>query len=91
MKKVPRESLEYYLLRLYWELNGDTDVASRVDRERSKVTKARMAYYLALYYEIRGSIMADRYYTLVKDLDQKAVPEWRLNEWAMISRNLAVN
>jgi tetratricopeptide (TPR) repeat protein len=45
MKKVPRESLEYYMLRLYWELNGDTDVAGRVDRERSRVTKARMAYY----------------------------------------------
>ncbi|MDR1129106.1 MAG: tetratricopeptide repeat protein [Treponema sp.] len=89
MRKVPRESLDYYMLRLYHDLNGDTDVAGRVDRERSMVTKARMAYYMGLYYEIRGSIIADRYYALVRDLDQKAVPEWRLNEWAISSRNLA--
>ncbi|MDR1411814.1 MAG: tetratricopeptide repeat protein [Spirochaetaceae bacterium] len=89
MRKVPRESLDYYMLRLYHDLNGDTDVAGRVDRERSLVTKARMAYYLGLYYEIRGSVIADRYYSLVRDLDQKAVPEWRLNEWAISSRNLA--
>jgi tetratricopeptide (TPR) repeat protein len=89
MKKVPRENLAYYLLRLYHDLNGDTDVAIRVDREKSVTTKARMAYYLGLYYEIKGSILAEQYYTLVRDMDQKDVPEWRLNEWALSSRNLA--
>jgi tetratricopeptide (TPR) repeat protein len=92
LRPVSRDSLEWYVMRLYHDLTGDTDVAGRIDREKNLITKARMAYYMALYYEIRGSaILADRYYSLVKTLDQKGIPEWRLNEWAFTQRNLAIH
>jgi tetratricopeptide (TPR) repeat protein len=91
LKPVAKDTLEWYIIRLYHDMNGDVPVAGRVDREKSPIIKSRMAYYLALYYEIVGSpVLADQYYTVVRDLDQKAVPEWRLNEWAISQRNLAI-
>jgi tetratricopeptide (TPR) repeat protein len=90
MRRFQRETLEWYMLRLYAELSGDTDVSSRIERERSPITKARMSFYLALYYDVLGSkTLADRYFLQVRQLDQKAIPEWRLNEWMIAERGLA--
>jgi hypothetical protein len=48
-----------------------------------------MLYYLANYYDIRGNKnLADKYFLQVRDLNQKAVVEWRLNEWTLEQRNL---
>jgi tetratricopeptide (TPR) repeat protein len=92
LRKVPRESLEWYMLRLYHDLAGDTDVAIRVDREQNLDNKARMLYYLANYYDIQGNRnLADRCFIRVKELDRKAIPEWRLNEWIIKERNLGVD
>ncbi|MDR2028562.1 MAG: tetratricopeptide repeat protein [Treponema sp.] len=89
LRGVQRESLEWYMFRLYHDLSGDTDVAIRIDREQNTVTKARMLYYLANYYDIRGNKnLADKYFLQVQDLNQKATVEWRLNEWALEQRNL---
>jgi hypothetical protein len=77
------------MLRLYHDLAGDNDVALRVDRERNPDTKARMLFYLAQYYDIRGNrILADKYFLQVKDLNRRAIPEWRLNEWTLDERKL---
>jgi tetratricopeptide (TPR) repeat protein len=89
LRRAARESLEWYMLRLYHDLAGDTDVAIRIDREQNLDNKARMLYYLANYYDIRGnSNLADRYFIRVKELDRRAIPEWRLNEWIIEERNL---
>jgi tetratricopeptide (TPR) repeat protein len=90
LRKVERESLEWYMFRLYHDLAGDNDVAIRIDREKNLDNKARMLYYLANYYDIRGNrTLADKYFIQVKDLDRRAIPEWRLNEWIVTERNLA--
>ncbi|MDR1278262.1 MAG: tetratricopeptide repeat protein [Treponema sp.] len=90
LRKVERESLDWYMLRLYHDLAGDNDVAIRIDREKNLDNKARMLYYLANYYDIRGNrTLADKYFMQVKDLDRRAIPEWRLNEWIIKERNLS--
>jgi tetratricopeptide (TPR) repeat protein len=90
LRRVERETLEWYMLRLYHDLAGDNDTAIRIDREKNLDNKARMLYYLANYYDIRGNkILADKYFLQVKELDRKAIPEWRLNEWVVEERNLA--
>jgi tetratricopeptide (TPR) repeat protein len=89
LRRVERESLEWYMLRLYHDLAGDNDTAIRIDKEKNLDNKARMLYYLANYYDIRGNkILADKYFLQVKELDRKAIPEWRLNEWVIEERNL---
>jgi tetratricopeptide (TPR) repeat protein len=86
-----RESLEWYMLRLYHDLSGDNDIAIRLDKEKDPDKKFRMLYYLAGYYAIRGNnSLADRYFLQAKDLDRKGVFEWRLNELALTERNLKV-
>jgi tetratricopeptide (TPR) repeat protein len=89
LRKAERESLDWYMLRLYHDLAGDNDVAIRIDREKNLDNKARMLYYLANYYDIRGNKnLAEKYFIQVKDMDRKTIPEWRLNEWILEERNL---
>jgi tetratricopeptide (TPR) repeat protein len=92
IRKARRESLEWYMLRLYHDLSGDKDLSIRIDREKNPENKARMLYYLANYYDIRGNkALANKYFIEVKDLNMKTIPEWRLNEWAVTDRGLALN
>jgi tetratricopeptide (TPR) repeat protein len=89
--KAERNSLEWYMLRLYHDLVGDNDIVIRLDSEKNGDTKARMLYYLANYYDIRGNkTLADKYFLMVREMDRKSMPEWRLNEWALESRGLAL-
>ncbi|MDR3123128.1 MAG: tetratricopeptide repeat protein [Treponema sp.] len=89
LKRVQRDSLDYALLRLYQDLNGDSDVAMRLDKETDVVLKARMLYYLASYYDVRGSTtLANRYYTQIYQMGRLPIIEWRLNEMVMDERNL---
>jgi tetratricopeptide (TPR) repeat protein len=92
LRKVPRESPEWYLLRLYHDLAGDNDTAIRADKEKNPDIKAKMLVYLASYYDVRGNTtLAERYYLRFRELDRRAMPEWRLNEWIIAERNLAIN
>jgi hypothetical protein len=89
LRKVPRDTMEYYMMRLYYDLSGDNDVALRVEKEKTLDTKARMLYYLANYYDVRGNVsLANRYFLLCREMDRKYIPEWRLNEWAVTERHL---
>jgi tetratricopeptide (TPR) repeat protein len=88
LRRVQRETLEWYMLRLYHDLSGDNDVAIRIDRERNPDKKARMLYYLGEYYRIRGNNnLAARYFLQVKESGQRYMVEWRLNEWALEQMN----
>jgi tetratricopeptide (TPR) repeat protein len=87
-----QNSLEYLMMRLYRELSGDNDLALKIDKEKSETRKARMLFYLAAYYDVRGNkTLADKYYTDVKNLDIPGIPEWRINEWNVKTRGLAVS
>ncbi|MDR0598313.1 MAG: tetratricopeptide repeat protein [Treponema sp.] len=89
LRKVKRDSLDYAVLRLYQDLNGDGDVAARLDRETDVMLKAQMLYYLASYYDVRGNTtLANRYYTQIHEMGRQPIIEWRLNEMVMEERNL---
>jgi tetratricopeptide (TPR) repeat protein len=91
LRRVERETIEWYMLRLYYDLSGDSDIAIRIDQEKDPDKKARMLYYLANYYDIRGnSILANRYFLRVRELERRAIPEWRLNEIIVEERNLQI-
>jgi tetratricopeptide (TPR) repeat protein len=92
LRRVTRETPEWYLLRLYHDLAGDNDAAIRADKEKNPDTRAKMLFYLASYYDVRGNTtLADRYYLRCRELERRAMPEWRLNEWIVAERNLTVN
>ncbi|MDR3191726.1 MAG: tetratricopeptide repeat protein [Treponema sp.] len=87
-----QDSLEYLMTRLYREFAGDNDLILKIGKEKSETRKARMFFYLASYYDIRGNkTLADKYYMDVKNLDIPGIPEWRINEWAVTSRGLAAS
>jgi tetratricopeptide (TPR) repeat protein len=91
LRNAPRNTLEYSMLKLYHDLSGDLDVVVKVENETNTFTKARMLFYLASYYEIRGSrTLADRYYLLMQDIGEAACIEWRLNEWALEEKGLGL-
>ena len=91
LRRVERDSLEYRMLRLYRDWAGDVDITNRIDRENNLFVKSRMLFYLAHYYDIRGNKnLAERFFLQVRDLDVKNMIEWRLNEWILEERGLAL-
>ena len=91
LRTASRDTLEYSMLKLFHDLSGDADVAVKVENETNIYTKARMLFYLASYYDIKGSkTLADRYYLMMQDLDAAACIEWRLNEWILAERGLGL-
>ncbi len=86
LPKLNRETIEWYILRLYHDQSGDTDVAVRIEKEKNLDTRARMLYYFAEYYAARGNdTLARRFHLQVRDLNRQGMIEWRLNEWALES------
>jgi len=91
IRTAPRDSMDYAILRMLHDLNGDADVAIRIERETNIYTKSRMLFYLASYYDIRGSVnLANRYYMMVQELDAVASIEWRINEFVLAQRGLGL-
>jgi uncharacterized membrane-anchored protein len=91
LRTAPRDSSEWYMLRLFHDLNGDADTAGRIDAEQNIDTRARMLFYLANYYDIRGNrTLADKYFLQVQEMNRVATPEWRINEWFLEKRGLKV-
>ena len=91
LRTAPRDTIEYSMLRLFHDLSGDSDVAVKIENENNAYTKARMLFYLASYYDVRGNVtLANRYYLMVQELDAVATIEWRLNEWILAERNLGL-
>ena len=92
--KVKRDSLEWYMFRLYYDLSaraysGENDMIRRIEQEKDEDLKARMMFYMAQYYDIRGNTaVANKYYMMVIDMGKKAIPEWRLIEWIAAGREL---
>ena len=84
LRKVPRDSMEYRMLRLFRDWSGDTDIAGSIDKEKNPLVKSRMLFYLAHYYDIRGNKnLAKKFFLEIRDLDAKETIEWRINEWSL--------
>jgi tetratricopeptide (TPR) repeat protein len=91
LRRVQRETLEWYVMRVYHDLSGDNDAAIRIEREQNPDSKQKMLFYLALYYDARNNRnLADRYYLRVKEIGRPGTLEWRINEWTLKERNLNV-
>jgi tetratricopeptide (TPR) repeat protein len=93
LRKLSRDSLEYAMTRLYLEMNGDDGVARRISQEKDPKRKARMLYYLANYYDIKGNArLAEVMFSEIEGLEQRmTIPEWRLIMWALEERSLAAH
>jgi len=91
---VTRDSLEWHMFRLYYDLTvrtfvGENDMVIRLDQEQDLELKARMMFYMAMYYDTRANNnLANRYLLLVSEMDRRAIPEWRLNRWLLAARGL---
>jgi tetratricopeptide (TPR) repeat protein len=92
LKKIPRDSLDYAMIRLYLEMSGDDGVTRKISQEKDPKLKARMLYYLANYYDIKGNTrLAETMFSEIMNLEQRmTIPEWRLVLWALEERNLAL-
>jgi len=94
LPRVERDSLEWHMFRLFIDLTnrtfaGESNMVVRLDRERNEELKARMLFYMAQYYDIRGNTdLANRYFLRVNEMNVRAIPEWRLNQWIMAERGL---
>ena len=95
--KVTRDTLLWYMVRLFYDFTsrnylGETDMITRIDRATDQTLKARMMFYMAQYYEVRGNInSANTYYQLLGEMKVQTIPEWRLNEWILADRGFKTN
>lgn len=87
MKPLDRNSLEYKMIRLYHDqgpVNAENAVAKDIEKETSKNKKGKMKYYLALYYDMKGSkSVAAEYYNQITKMQTPMFFEYRLAEWAV--------
>jgi tetratricopeptide (TPR) repeat protein len=94
LARVQRNTLEWHMFRLFIDLTnrtftGESDMAIRLDRETNEELKARMLFYKAQYYDLRGNTaLANKHYLMVHEMNIRAIPEWRLNEWILAERDL---
>ena len=92
--KVTRDTLLWYMVRLFYDLTarnylGENDMVTRLERTSDPTLKARMMFYMAQYYDVRGNAnTANMYYQLVGETKAQTIPEWRLNEWILADRGL---
>jgi tetratricopeptide (TPR) repeat protein len=81
LRTVPRDSADWYILRLYHDLSGDGDAVERANKEQNLDAKSKMLFYIAHYYDIRGNkTLANNYLLMVKDMNRVGTVAWRINE-----------
>ncbi len=84
MRNKSQTSVEYAVLRLYYDQIGDQQVVQKVLNESNRNLKGKMLYYLGLFYDINGNdVLAEKYYTDVLNLNSPMFFEYRLAEWAV--------
>ncbi|MDR0551959.1 MAG: tetratricopeptide repeat protein [Spirochaetaceae bacterium] len=91
IKVVKRDTLDYYVLRLFSESMGDTDVARRVERESDGISKVRGYFYLSCFYELSNiPALAERYAEEFRKYDRRDLVEFRINEILHPDNNIVV-
>ena len=84
MRNMDRQSLDYLMLRLYYDDLGDGNVLNKVVNENSRTTKGKMLFYMALFYELTGKkSLANKIYLEVADMESPLFFEYRLTQWAV--------
>lgn len=87
MKPMDRNSLEYKMIRLYHDqgpMNAENAVIKDIEKETNKNKRGKMKYYLALYYDMKGSkSVAAEYYNQITKMQTPMFFEYRLAEWAL--------
>ena len=84
LKQVARDSLDYHVLRLYYDSLGDDAVLKKVVNEQDSTIRGKMLFYLALFYEnIDLPQLAMQYYLEIVDMQAPMFFEYRLAEWAI--------
>lgn len=87
MKPMDRNSLEYKMIRLYHDqgpMNAENAVIKDIEKETNKSKRGKMKYYLALYYDMKGSkSVAAEYYNQITKMQTPMFFEYRLAEWAL--------
>jgi tetratricopeptide (TPR) repeat protein len=91
MRVVKRGTLDYAMLRMLNDFNGDANVARQIETEKNTLLKGKMTFYLAEFYDICGKpALANAYYEKCREVNRHDTVEWRLNEWKMEERSLLV-
>jgi tetratricopeptide (TPR) repeat protein len=91
MRMVKRDTLDYAILRMLNDFNGDANVARQIETEKNSLLKGRTAFYLAEFYDICGKpALANAYYEKCREVNRRDTVEWRLNQWKMEERSLLV-
>ena len=89
LKTAKRDSPDWFILRLYHDLSGDSDVAVRIDQEKNFDEKSKMLFYMANYYDVRGNkTLANNYFMQVRDMNRIGTVEWKINEWIIEDRGI---
>jgi len=89
LRTVPRDTLDWQILRLYHDLSGDGEVIDKINREQNLDTKSKMLFYIAQYYDARGNTaLANKYFLEVKDMNRPYTIEWKINESILKERGL---
>jgi tetratricopeptide (TPR) repeat protein len=91
MRLAKRDTLDYAVLRMLNDFNGDANVARQIEAEKNMLLKSRSAFYLAEFYDICNKpMLANAYYEKCREVNRRDTIEWRLNQWKMEERNLIV-
>ncbi|MDR2575964.1 MAG: tetratricopeptide repeat protein [Treponema sp.] len=89
LRTVPRDTSDWYILRLYHDLSGDGDVVDKINREQNLDAKSKMMFYIAQYYDARGNTaLANKFFLEVKDMNRPYSIEWKMNEMILKERGL---
>jgi lipoprotein NlpI len=89
LRTVPRDTPDWYILRLYHDLTGDSNIIEKISKEQNLDEKARMLFYLAQYYDARGDkSLANSFFLQVKDMNRYNSIEWRINDMILNERGL---
>ncbi|MDR1470588.1 MAG: tetratricopeptide repeat protein [Spirochaetaceae bacterium] len=91
MRLAKRDTLDYAILRMLNDFNGDANVARQIDAEKDTFLKGKSAFYLAEFYDIcNKAALANAYYEKCRETGRRDTVEWRLNQWKMEERDLLV-
>jgi predicted Zn-dependent protease len=87
LRTVPRDSADWYLLRLFHDFSGDVETTGRAEREQNLDAKSRMFFYLANFYDIRGNQnTAIAYFLRVREMSRRGIIEWKINAMMLAER-----
>ena len=84
LKNMDKSSVEYTLMRLFYDNVAAGTAANKIQSETNLNKRAKLLFYLAVYYKCRGNdSLAQKYYISVTEQENPSFFEYRLAEWAI--------